>query len=64
VSSLPYNQVRIAPDGAAIAWHRPDADDDARPWLVIEQDPMVGVDHTWHPHEHVASWTVLQAPAS
>lgn len=65
MSSVPYNQVRIAPEGAAIAWHRPEVeDDDAQPWLVVEQDPMFGVDHTWQPDEHVASWTILGAPAS
>lgn len=57
---VPYNQVRRSPDGAAIAWHRPEVEgDDAQPWLVIEEDPMCGVDHTWHPDEHVANWTVL-----
>lgn len=59
----PYNQVRVRPDGNAIAWHRPEVeDDDAHPWLVVEQDPMYGIDHTWQTAEHVASWPVLGTP--
>lgn len=63
--TVPYNEIRQRPDGGAIAWHRPDNDgDDAQPWLVIEEDPVVlGVEHTWQPDEHVADWTVLQAAA-
>jgi hypothetical protein len=59
----PYNQVRRSPDGTAIAWHRPEVeDDDAQPWLVVEEHPIYGVGHTWHPYEHVAGWTVLATP--
>lgn len=55
-----YNEVRQRPDGGAIAWHRPEIeDDDAQPWLVIEEDPLYGVEHTWHPDEDVADWTIL-----
>lgn len=55
-----YNEVRRRPDGGAIAWHRPEIeDDDAQPWLVVEEDPLYGVEHTWQPEEHVAGWTVL-----
>jgi hypothetical protein len=59
---VPYNQVRRRPDGTAIAWHRPEVeDDDAQPWLVIEEDPaLLGVEHDWHPDEYVAGWTVLE----
>jgi hypothetical protein len=63
--AVPYNEVRLRPDGGALAWHRPaDEDDDAQPWLVIEEDPIaLGVMRDWQPPEHVADWTVL-APAA
>lgn len=56
----PFNQVRISPDGAAIAWHRPEVEgDDAQPWLVVEEDPMYGVMHQWDTDERVADWPTL-----
>lgn len=62
--TVPYNEVRLRPDGGAIAWHRREIeDDDAQPWLVIEQDSMDGVEHIWLPPEQVTDWTVL-APAA
>lgn len=61
--SIPINQVRLAPSGTALAWHRPLVeDDDATPWLVVEEDPVYGVEHTWRGDEHVADWTVLTEP--
>ncbi len=54
------NEVRLAPGGNAIAWHRPFPGDD-RAWLVIEEDPDIGVEHTWHRDDHVADWPVMSS---
>lgn len=64
VHAVPCNQVRLRPDGTAIAWYRPAVEgDDAEPWLVIEEDPvLLGVEHTWQPDTFVTDWIVL-APA-
>lgn len=61
--STAYGSVRISPDGELIAWYRPyqPTTQDPRPWLVISEDPALGVEHEWQPDSAVADWAALNA---
>lgn len=58
-STVAYGSVRISPDGALIAWYRPESDDDAHPWLTISEDPFLGVETGWVTEDVVADWVPL-----
>lgn len=59
------NEVRISPNGEALAWHRPGFAGDGQPWLVIHEDPDVaGVETEWTYDANVECWTVLDHPSA